>query len=102
MNPWAETVPAAAIAIDTLIGACVLRVPADATVADVAKAITDHNVGAVIVGDESRPTALVSERDVVRVVAGAEIPVPSRLARSRAPDWCGVRPTTPWRRPRSG
>lgn len=80
----------AAIAIDTLIGACVLRVPADATVADVAKAITDHNVGAVIVGDESRPTALVSERDVVRVVAGGRDPgaVAAREIASTGLVWC--------------
>lgn len=84
------SVPAAAIAIDTLIGARVLRVPADATVADVAKAITDHNVGAVIVGDESRPTALVSERDVVRVVAGGRDPgaVAAREIASTGLVWC--------------
>lgn len=65
-----RSVPAAAIAIDTFIGGGVVRVAADASVADVAKAIADKNVGAVVVGDEERPTALVSERDVVRIVAG--------------------------------
>lgn len=83
-------VPAAAIAIETLIGDRVVRVAADATVADVAKAIADNNIGAVVVGDEERPGALVSERDVVRVVAGGRDPasVPARDIASTALVWC--------------
>jgi CBS domain-containing protein len=82
--------PAASIAIETLIGADVVRVPAGATVADVAKAIADHNVGAVVVGDDGRPAALVSERDVVRVVAGGRDPgaVPARDIASTSLVWC--------------
>ena len=82
--------PAASIAVETLIGADVVRVPASATVADVAKAIADCNVGAVVLGDEERPAALVSERDVVRVVAGGRDPatVAAREIASTALVWC--------------
>ena len=85
-----KSVPAAATAIDTLIGGGVVRVGTDASVADVAKAIADKNIGAVIVGDEERPTALVSERDVVRVVAGGRDPgaVLARDIASTSLVWC--------------
>lgn len=85
-----KSVPAAATAIDTLIGGGVVRVATDASVADVAKAIADNNIGAVIVGDEERPTALVSERDVVRVVAGGRDPgaVLARDIASTSLVWC--------------
>lgn len=45
------------------------RVPADATIADAARAMVTCDVGAVVIGDEARPAALVSERDIVRAVA---------------------------------
>ena len=85
-----KSVPAAATAIDTLIGGGVVRVATDASGADVAKAIADKNIGAVIVGDEERPTALVSERDVVRVVAGGRDPgaVLARDIASTSLVWC--------------
>jgi CBS domain-containing protein len=47
-------------------------VAADATVADVARALVAGDVGAVVMGDDERPAALVSERDVVRLVAAVE------------------------------
>ena len=65
---------AGSIAIADLTGAPVIRVPADATVAEVARAIAEGHVGAVVVGDEARPAALISERDVVRVVATGKDP----------------------------
>lgn len=55
-----------------------VRVPADASVAHVAKTIVDGEVGAVVVGDDARPTALVTERDVVRVVASGQDPAATR------------------------
>jgi CBS domain-containing protein len=60
--------------ISTVTGEPVARVPADATVADVARALTAVDVGAIVVGDDERPTALVSERDIVRVVAAGQHP----------------------------
>lgn len=66
--------------ISTITGDPVVRVPTDATVADVARAIVKGEVGAVVVGDDMRPAALVSERDVVRVVAAGDNPADVRAA----------------------
>ena len=93
---------AGSIAIADLTGDAVVRVPAGATVAEVAKVIADKQVGAVVVGDDARPTALVTERDVVKVVASGRIP-----PRRGPPTWpartcCGVRRTRPSTRRRSG
>lgn len=55
--------------VSTITGDPVARVPADATVEDAAKALVAHDVGVIVVGDEERPAALLSERDVVRLVA---------------------------------
>lgn len=84
------SIPAGSIAIGTLTGDALVRVPADATVADVAGAIAANNVGAVVVGDEPRPTALMSERDVVRVVATGQDPaaVAARDLASTHLIWC--------------
>lgn len=71
---------AGSIAIADLTGDAVVRVPAGATVAEVAKVIADKQVGAVVVGDDARPTALVTERDVVKVVASGKDPTATRAA----------------------
>jgi len=62
------------IPISTITGDPVARVAADATVADVAKALVTVDVGAIVVGDDERPAALVSERDIVRLVAAGKDP----------------------------
>jgi CBS domain-containing protein len=76
--------------ISTVTGDPVARVAADATVADVAMAIADCDVGAVVLGDGERPAALVSERDVVRVVAAGKDPaqVPASDIASTKLVWC--------------
>ena len=78
------------IPISTITGDPVARVAADATVADVAMAMADIDVGAVVVGDNQRPAALVSERDVVRVVAAGKNPaaVPAAEVASTKLVWC--------------
>ncbi|MEB3982293.1 CBS domain-containing protein [Mycobacterium sp. 663a-19] len=78
------------IPIATITGDPVARVAADATVADVAMAMADVDVGAVVVGDDQRPAALVSERDVVRVVAAGKNPaaVPAAEVASTKLVWC--------------
>jgi CBS domain-containing protein len=78
------------IPIATITGDPVARVAADATVADVAMAMADVDVGAVVVGDDRRPAALVSERDVVRVVAAGKNPasVPAAEVASTKLVWC--------------
>lgn len=60
--------------ISTITGDQVARVAAEATVAEVAKAMVAHDVGAIVVGHEERPAALCSERDVVRLVAAGQDP----------------------------
>ncbi|CAN3128416.1 cyclic nucleotide-binding/CBS domain-containing protein [Mycobacterium sp. smrl_JER01] len=84
-------IPAAgSILVSTITGDSVVRVPADATVADVAAAITTGGVGAIVVGDDPRPEALVTERDVVRVVASGQDPagVPAAEVASKKLIWC--------------
>jgi len=78
------------ISISTITGDPVARVAADATVADVARALVTADVGAVVVGDDVRPVALVSERDVVRVVAAGKHPgaVPAVEVASTKLVWC--------------
>ncbi len=81
--------------ISTLTGDPVVRVVADATIADVAKALVDGDIGAVVVGDDERPAALVSERDVVRVVASGKDPatVPAAEVASTKLVWCDAEDT---------
>jgi CBS domain-containing protein len=78
------------IPISTITGDPVARVAADATVADVARALVTADVGAVVVGDDVRAAALVSERDVVRVVAAGKNPgaVPAIEVASTKLVWC--------------
>jgi CBS domain-containing protein len=78
--------------ISTITGDPVARVPADATVADVAKAMVAHDVGAIVVGHEERPAALLSERDIVRAVAAQKDPatVPALNIASTKLVWCGA------------
>jgi hypothetical protein len=64
--------------ISTITGEPVKRVAVDATVADVAKALVAGDVGVVVMGDDARPAALVSERDVVRLVATGKDPAAVR------------------------
>ena len=60
--------PTGSLPVSMLTGDSVERVPADASLADVAQALVDKDIGVVVVGDDARPEALVSERDVVRAV----------------------------------
>lgn len=64
--------------ISTVTGDPVARVAAEATVAHVAEAMVIDNVGAIVVGDDEPPAALVSERDIVRVVAAGKNPAAVR------------------------
>jgi CBS domain-containing protein len=84
-----------ALPISTITGDPVARVAADATVADVAMAIAACDIGAVVVGDAERPAALVSERDVVRVVAAGKDParVPAAAVASTKLVWCDAEST---------
>ena len=73
----------------------VARVAADATVADVAKAIIDREAGVIVLGDDALPAALLSERDVVRVVASGKDPASVRAldVASAKLVWCNANAT---------
>jgi len=83
------------IPISIVTGDPVARVAANATVADVAKAMVSGDVGAIVVGDDERPAALVSERDIVRVVAAGRDPatVPASDIASTKLVWCDAAAT---------
>lgn len=76
--------------VSAVTGDPVARVAADATVADVAEAIVSREVGVIVVGYDERPAALVSERDVVRVVAEGKDPTSVRAldVASKKMVWC--------------
>lgn len=51
-------------------GASVVTARADATLADIASLLSENRIGAVVIVDgDRRPQGIVSERDIVRVVA---------------------------------
>lgn len=64
--------------VSLVTGDRVARVASDSTVADVATTIADEGVGAVVIGEQAWPTAVVTERDVVRVVAAGHDPATVR------------------------
>lgn len=73
-----DELSAGLISVADLVGDAVIRVPSDTTVARAAQAMAEAGIGAVVVGDQDRPVALVSERDVIRVVAAQQDPTSVR------------------------
>lgn len=73
-----------------LAGSPVVSVPTTATLLEVARALTDDDVGAVVIGDGPRPVALVSERDITHAVAAGHdlATVPALDVASKALLWC--------------
>jgi CBS domain-containing protein len=67
-----------AMAVSVLTGAPVIRVAADADLNQVADALVDAGIGALIVGDADRATGIVSERDVVGALAQRRDPATTR------------------------
>ena len=55
--------------VGALIGDEVARVPAHASLLDVAAARTEREIGILAVGDGDLPDGVISERDIVRAVA---------------------------------
>lgn len=78
--------------VSRLIGDSVVQVASNATLADVARALTGSEIGAVLVGDDERPRALVSERDLVHAVADGRDPAstPALEVASTELVWCDV------------
>lgn len=55
--------------VASLVGDDVERVAADAPLVEVARRLSDAEIGIVVVGDGERPLGVVSERDIVHAVA---------------------------------
>ena len=81
--------------ISTVTSDPVARVAADSTVADVAKALVAGELGAMVVGDDEPPVALVTERDIVRVVAAGKDPASLRALDAASTElvWCDAEAT---------
>lgn len=60
--------------VSALIGDDIITVDVTATLAEAAKVLSDSDVGAVAVSDADDLVGILSERDVVRVVAGGSDP----------------------------
>ena len=60
--------------ISALIGDDIVTVPVDATVRALAEILTDADIGAALVGTPDDAVGIVSERDVVRVIASGGDP----------------------------
>ncbi|OBH85299.1 histidine kinase [Mycobacterium scrofulaceum] len=82
--------PAGSLPIATITGDPVARVPVNATIADVARAMVTCDVGAIVIGDDPRPAALVSERDIVRAVAAGRNPATTPVSEVASTKlvWC--------------
>lgn len=81
---------ASVMTMSMLIGDEVVTVTPQATLAEVAQVMADRDVGAVAVGAAGQVSGIVSERDLVRVIAGGGDPAEIE-ARTVATDelvWC--------------
>ena len=78
--------------VSRLIGDEVVRAPVDATVREVSQILLTGGMGAVLLGDDERPLALVSERDVVAAIAAGHDPAdtPAMDVASTELVWCDV------------
>lgn len=52
-------------------GSDVVCIGPAATLEDAIECLAEHGIGAVVVAEEGRPVGMLSERDVIRVLAGA-------------------------------
>src|SRR3954447_18381382 len=67
-----------AMPVAPLVADTVVRVAPGASVADVARALTEADVGLLIVGDGTEVTGVISERDVMHLIAGGGDPATTR------------------------
>jgi CBS domain-containing protein len=81
--------------VSTLISDTVARIPADATLVEVAKALTDGDIGALVVGTADEVAGIVSERDIVRGLAAARDPNTTRAGDVASTElvWCDATAT---------
>ena len=52
-------------------GSSVVTVTSDSTIGDLIATLAKHNIGAIVVVDDGKVTGIVSERDIVRHLAGS-------------------------------
>ena len=86
-------IPAAgSIVIADITGDAVVRVPSDASIFEAAEALVANGVGVVVIGDERRPAALISERDISRAVAAGRdfAATPAAEVASTNLVWCAA------------
>lgn len=76
----AEAADVGATAVDVFTSGQVVRVAPDATLHEVADALVDAGVGALVVGEGDRAEAIVSERDLVIALAGRRDPATTTAA----------------------
>lgn len=87
----------ASLPVSSLIGDELITVTADTTVDAVARLLHDAGISIVAVGDPTAVEGVVSERDVVRVVARGDDPrtVTAGEIASRELVWCQADSTVP-------
>jgi signal-transduction protein with cAMP-binding, CBS, and nucleotidyltransferase domain len=64
-----DTMATGSMTVGDLVGAAVVRVAPWVTVREVARVLTNDDIGAVVVGDESTVIGVISERDITHAVA---------------------------------
>ncbi|HMK63379.1 MAG TPA: CBS domain-containing protein [Acidimicrobiales bacterium] len=67
----------------------------DATLTEVARELSEANVGVVVVGERAKPSGVISERDIVHAVAEGRDPTATRAADLAQSEllWCDVTST---------
>jgi CBS domain-containing protein len=84
------------LVVSSLSGDTVIRIPPDATVSDVAKALISSDIGILVISDDDGSVkSVVSERDVVRAVAEGRDPTTTPVGEvaSTAVRWCDANAT---------
>lgn len=79
--------------VSTLVGAEVLRTTPDANMFEVAGLLNRHDIGALVVDDtDAEVTAVITERDVIRSLAGMGDPSEIRVHQVASTDlvWCNA------------
>lgn len=72
-------------------GSSVVTVPSHTTIGDLIAELARHNIGAVVVLDEGKVSGIISERDIVRHLAGSAEGFRSKpvsILMTRSPQTC--------------
>jgi CBS domain-containing protein len=78
--------------VSAFIADTIARIPPDASLLQVADALVAGDVGALVVGEDDKPAGIVSERDLVKAMAG-RLPLDATTALDVASTelvWCDV------------